>query len=89
MRDGTRRFEGAEIEMTINTGDCVQLKTGGCLMTVNNVADLATTMRIDCVWFNDAGELKSGRFEGRALRRWILDEAVSLTGSSPANGASH
>lgn len=63
--------------MKIKSGDCVQLKTGGCLMTVNRVVDLATVKGVDCVWFNDAGELKSGRFEPEALRRWVLDEQPS------------
>ncbi len=26
---------------------------------------------IECVWFNDAGELNRGRFEQRMLRMWI------------------
>lgn len=60
--------------MTLKTGDCVQLKTGGCLMTVDKIVDMATAKGVDCVWFNDAGELKTGRFALEALRRWVLDD---------------
>jgi uncharacterized protein YodC (DUF2158 family) len=60
--------------MRLNVGDCVQLKTGGCLMTVGRIIDSATAKDVDCVWFNDTGELKTGRFAREVLRRWLLDE---------------
>lgn len=43
-------------------------------MTVDKIVDMATAKGVDCVWFNDAGELRTGRFAPNALRRWVLDE---------------
>lgn len=68
--------------MRLKVGDCAQLKTGGCLMTVAQVFTglLAGQPDISCVWFNDEGELKDGRFAADALRRWVLDEQPSTQG---------
>lgn len=68
--------------MRIQVGDCVQLLTGGCLMTadqrfpglLSGESDRQRT-EIACVWFNDAGELKRGRFEESNLRVWVLKDS--------------
>lgn len=46
-------------------GDAVQLKAGGCLMTVDAVDGEA----VRCVWFNDSQELCRDVFELTALRK--------------------
>lgn len=58
----------------MKTGDCVQLKSGGCLMTVTAVHRGESYHNVDCVWFNDAGELKRGGFPVSSLNQWVLTE---------------
>jgi uncharacterized protein YodC (DUF2158 family) len=53
-------------------GDCVQLKTGGCVMTINWVG-VAT---IGCVWFDESQILHRGVFGTEALREIIIGRAL-------------
>ncbi len=67
--------------MKIKTGDCVQLKTGGCLMAVReyeaNFDNLPDA--VICNWFNDAGEFCQHSFKINSLRQWVLAETENET----------
>ena len=53
---------------TMKSGDCVQLKSGGGLMTVREVRDDSDV--IMCDWFDVNGSLQEGAFKVAELRRW-------------------
>lgn len=53
----------------IKAGDLVQLKTGGCLMTVERTDDGATYNYVYCIWFDDVGELRKNTFHKNSLRK--------------------
>lgn len=63
----------------IRVGDCVQLKTGGYLMTVWHVYPYDATIpieRVECVWFDIQGQIHRDTFGPEGLRRWLLDDSV-------------
>lgn len=51
--------------MTWNKGDTVKLKTGGPIMTVDNIDELGLC---DCKWFR-GGEVNSETFSAEALEQ--------------------
>lgn len=62
-------------------GDCVQLKTGGYLMTVAQVFPFDPVVpveRVGCVWFDLEGRVHSEDFRPETLRRWLLDESLMV-----------
>ena len=61
------------MDNVIKAGDVVQLRSGGCLMTVCRVGQTIETRPIDCVWFDDSGKYCSGDFVVATLRRIIID----------------
>lgn len=50
----------------MQVGDCVNLRTGGCLMTVILVCGEA----IGCMWFDDSAQLHKEAFWQDELQNW-------------------
>lgn len=55
------------------SGDVVQLRAGGCLMTVEEVLD-SVEDTIKCVWFDDDGDLQHSRFTPLSLRHVTIED---------------
>lgn len=53
---------------TLQIGDVVKLKSGSCLMTVDNIFDGC----VECVWFNDKEDLFSGPFIHRFSKHSLV-----------------
>lgn len=63
----------------LRAGDCVQLKTGGYLMTVARVLPFNPAIpveSVECTWFDIEGRLPCEHFRPTGLRRWLLDDSL-------------
>ncbi len=72
-----------EADNTLKVGDLVSLKSGGPLMTVDNISP--SKNKIDVLWFNSAGELKRDTLYIYVLTREAPEqkEGMSLHLSQP------
>lgn len=58
----------------MKVGDKVKLNSGGPTMTIDSVAEDASSVRVTCVWFTESGVPQTACFDLRCLRAPRLGE---------------